>query len=481
MERHTYNHSAYKLLAIITDFLLAYLSCKLSYWVVFGLERVNEDHYLSFFIIFSLLWICLAGFNNLYKQEFIFSFEVLINRFPYTLVAQVVFTLLYAFYLTQYSFSDKFILFAIIYSGVSIFFVRFVLILGYKYRRLLHKNFKVVVVGGGGTVDDLISFFSDVRINAMRYDEFNEIAYAGDGHFDDEHIYNFKAFCLENDISEIYFALPVQNTSILEDLIDFADNHYIYFKIVKDVKVFEKSENRYIYLKDSPELEVLEGEDITVDFYGSTPIISLKKQPLKPMLSRLSKRAFDFAFSTLAMIFVVMPIIMVIGAMIKLESKGPVFFKQKRSGRKNKEFLVYKFRTMYVQPPDAKYKQATKDDPRVTKIGKFLRKTSLDELPQFINVFLGHMSVVGPRPHPIPLNDEYAPQIEKYLYRYFITPGITGHAQINGYRGETSDPYLMEKRVEYDHWYIENWSFWLDIKIIILTILNVFKGEENAY
>ena len=98
-----------------------------------------------------------------------------------------------------------------------------------------------------------------------------------------------------------------------------------------------------------------------------------------------------------------------------------------------------------------------------------------------INVFLGHMSVVGPRPHPIPLNDEYAPQIEKYLYRYFITPGITGHAQINGYRGETSDPYLMEKRVEYDHWYIENWSFWLDIKIIILTILNVFKGEENAY
>ncbi|MCL4151729.1 UNVERIFIED_CONTAM: hypothetical protein GTU68_025353 [Idotea baltica] len=213
------------------------------------------------------------------------------------------------------------------------------------------------------------------------------------------------------------------------------------------------------------------------------PIITLKKDPLSSLAKRTAKRIFDLIFSAFVTVFVLFPIFIVVGFLIKIGSPGPIIFTQERAGRKNKRFRCYKFRTMYTPKnnSEATFKQATKADPRVTKIGAFLRKTSLDELPQFFNVLLGNMSVVGPRPHPIPLDGMFAPKIHKYQYRYFIKPGITGPAQINGFRGETKTPYEMEKRVEYDTWYIENWSLFLDIKLIFATVFNVFKGEENAY
>jgi undecaprenyl-phosphate galactose phosphotransferase/putative colanic acid biosynthesis UDP-glucose lipid carrier transferase len=165
---------------------------------------------------------------------------------------------------------------------------------------------------------------------------------------------------------------------------------------------------------------------------------------------------------------------------IKLESPGPVFFRQKRSGRDNRPFVCLKFRSMYVNDL-AHNKQAGKGDSRVTKFGAFIRKTSIDELPQFFNVFWGDMSVVGPRPHMINLAKEYSELINNYLVRQFAKPGITGWAQVNGYRGETKELSDMENRVEYDIWYIENWSLLLDIKIIVRTVINILKGDENAY
>ena len=170
----------------------------------------------------------------------------------------------------------------------------------------------------------------------------------------------------------------------------------------------------------------------------------------------------------------------IIGLIILLESGRPIFFKQLRTGKDKKPFYCYKFRSM-KNNSEADIKQASKNDTRVTALGKFLRKTSLDEFPQFFNVLMGDMSLCGPRPHMLKHTEEYSKLIEQYMIRHFLKPGVTGWAQINGYRGETSDPVLMEKRVEHDIWYMENWSLMLDIRIIFLTIFNIFKGEKNAY
>ncbi|MCB0854821.1 MAG: exopolysaccharide biosynthesis polyprenyl glycosylphosphotransferase, partial [Bacteroidetes bacterium] len=245
------------------------------------------------------------------------------------------------------------------------------------------------------------------------------------------------------------------------ELSTFADDNFIYFRIVTD-------------------FNVLKSRQISIDFFGHIPIISLRQEPLKVLLNRVMKRGFDIAFSIFVIIFVYPILIPIISILIKLESEGPVFFLQPRSGKNNKVFTCYKFRTMKVNG-EANEKQATKGDPRVTRVGAILRRTSLDELPQFINVLQGDMSVVGPRPHMLHQTDEYSQIIDKYLFRHFIMPGITGHAQVNGFRGETRDPILMKKRVEYDSWYIENWSMLLDMKIVLLTIWNVFRWQENAY
>ena len=165
---------------------------------------------------------------------------------------------------------------------------------------------------------------------------------------------------------------------------------------------------------------------------------------------------------------------------IKLNSNGPVLFKQKRSGIDNKEFICYKFRSMTVNR-DSDSKQATMNDTRVTRIGKFLRKTSLDEFPQFINVLIGDMSIVGPRPHMVRHTNEYSALIQKYMVRQLVKPGITGAAQVRGFRGETKSLHDMEGRIRLDVWYIENWSFWLDINIIFKTIWNSLKGDDKAF
>ena len=210
------------------------------------------------------------------------------------------------------------------------------------------------------------------------------------------------------------------------------------------------------------------------------PIITLRDEPLTDFVNRVIKRIFDILFSLFVILFILSWLFPIIAIIIKLNSKGPVLFKQKRSGIDNKEFICYKFRSMTVNR-DSDSKQATMNDTRVTRIGKFLRKTSLDEFPQFINVLIGDMSIVGPRPHMIKHTNEYSALIQKYMVRQLVKPGITGAAQVRGFRGETKSLKDMEGRIRLDVWYIENWSFWLDINIIFKTIWNSLKGDDKAF
>lgn len=201
----------------------------------------------------------------------------------------------------------------------------------------------------------------------------------------------------------------------------------------------------------------------------------IKEIPLHQPYNRLLKRTLDISVSLLVIIFFLSWMIPLVGLLIKLESKGGIFFKQLRSGLNNKAFLCYKFRSMYINQHSDSL-QAQKEDSRITRIGTFLRKTSIDEFPQFINVLKGEMSLVGPRPHMLKHTEMYGNSVQNYMNRLIIKQGLTGWAQANGYRGETQELLLMEQRVRHDLWYLENWSLKLDIKIILLTVKQVFKG-----
>jgi putative colanic acid biosysnthesis UDP-glucose lipid carrier transferase len=222
-----------------------------------------------------------------------------------------------------------------------------------------------------------------------------------------------------------------------------------------------------------------------VDSLGNLSVITLRSLPLDYLDNKIFKRLFDIVFSFLGIVLLFSWLFPIISLIIKLTSKGPVLFKQDRWGLNNKIITCLKFRTMIANCKDIDdngiYLQAQKNDPRVTRIGKLLRKTSLDELPQLFNVLVGSMSLVGPRPHPVPLNVSSKDNVAKYMMRHWVKPGITGWAQVHGYRGETRDKFLMRKRVKYDLWYIENWTFWLDLQIIVQTLVNMIKGEKNAY
>ncbi|MDE7470454.1 MAG: exopolysaccharide biosynthesis polyprenyl glycosylphosphotransferase [Paramuribaculum sp.] len=213
--------------------------------------------------------------------------------------------------------------------------------------------------------------------------------------------------------------------------------------------------------------------------FGSLPVLSLRHNPLSSTINRTAKRSLDIAVASLALL--VSPIILIpAGIAIKLSSPGPMFFRQKRTGYLGSEFECIKLRSMRVNDK-ADTLQASPDDPRTTPVGAFLRRTSLDEIPQFWNVLRGEMSVVGPRPHMLAHSQQYSELIDRYRARHIVKPGITGWAQVNGLRGETRQLWQMEKRVEYDVFYIENWTLLFDIKIICRTFLNSFHPVRNAF
>jgi putative colanic acid biosynthesis UDP-glucose lipid carrier transferase len=228
-----------------------------------------------------------------------------------------------------------------------------------------------------------------------------------------------------------------------------------------------------------PQISKLVNRRFELYSLGCMPVLSTLHNPLKSLTNRCIKRAFDLLVSSIFLCFY--PLIYIpIAIIIKLTSPGPIYFKQERTGYRGKTFYCLKFRSMHVNKESDKA-QATKDDPRKTKFGNFLRRSSLDELPQFINVWKGDMSIVGPRPHMLKHTDEYSRIISQYMVRHVVKPGITGWAQVNGYRGLTDEVWKMEKRVEYDVWYIEHWTLALDLKIMFRTVTNAIHGEKNAF
>ena len=214
-----------------------------------------------------------------------------------------------------------------------------------------------------------------------------------------------------------------------------------------------------------------------MDSIGELVLINPQEIPLDDYESYLMKRLFDIVFSLFVIVFIMSWLLPIVAILIKLNSRGPVFFIQKRTGINNRSFNCLKFRSMKVNN-EADVKQATDGDDRITTLGNFLRKSNIDELPQFFNVLVGQMSVVGPRPHMLKHTDQYSKLIESYLVRHYIKPGITGYAQVTGYRGETDELWKMEKRVEYDMIYLEKWNFWWDIKIIGLTFIDVIPSRS---
>lgn len=453
------NRYYYRLFLIITDFILLDMACKVAHFLRF--EHYDYEYiYAVFFIIFSLSWVGSALFHNLYELERLFDFKQFIKQMWIVFGTQLLIICLYMVSFKTYYYSRFFIGTAYLLSVTGIISFRYIMSRMYRYYRSISYSVRrILIVGQDGTSNALYDFFQNQDARTFRFE----------GNFEKGEKYlphkqqleKLKHFCVAQRINELYFTLSDSSDEFIEELSRFADEHFIYFRIITNFNLLQR-------------------KDVKVELFGHVPIVTLRKEPLNALGNRLLKRGFDIVFSFLVIVLLFPFIFPIVALLIKLDSPGPVFFKQLRSGRKNREFWCYKFRTMRVNRK-SDVQQAQKNDKRITKLGAFLRKSSIDELPQFFNVLKGDMSVVGPRPHMLKHTEEYSKIVERFLVRHFVTPGITGYAQINGYRGGTEDPRLMEKRVEYDTWYLKNWSLFLDLKIVFLTVWNMVRGEENAY
>ena len=332
-----------------------------------------------------------------------------------------------------------------------------------RYRRKGYNAKNIIIVGAGKNGMELYHVIkTDISYG------FNVLGFFDDNTILKDVLPNYlgpisqvEEFVKNNEIDEIYCTIPGTNSEKISELLNFAEKNMIRFYIIPEF---------YRNIKKSMILEVME----------SVPLLTIRTEPLQSQYNRFIKRCFDIAFSAAVLILVFPLLYIIAGTLIKMSSKGPILFKQKRNGLYGKVFECYKFRTMHINE-DADTLQAVKDDPRTTKIGSFLRRTNVDEFPQFINVLIGNMSVVGPRPHMLKHTEQYSILVDKYMIRHLVKPGITGWSQITGYRGETRTLEQMEGRVKRDVWYLENWSFFLDLKIVVVTIINMFRGESNAY
>lgn len=261
-------------------------------------------------------------------------------------------------------------------------------------------------------------------------------------------------------IDELYCSLPVTAQKNIRRIMRYCNNNVIHFYYI-------------------PSFSQTFGHTVKFEHLDNIIVFTNYEEPLTNPTNRFIKRSFDLAVSSVILLCL-LPFIPFIALIIKIQSPGPIFFRQSRTGLNGKDFMCYKFRSMHVNR-DADLIQATEHDPRKFAFGNFMRKANIDELPQFFNVFKGDMSIVGPRPHMLHHTEVYRQLIDKYMVRHFVKPGITGWAQVTGYRGETKELWQMEGRVSRDIWYIENWSMWLDLKIIGKTALQVIIHDEHAY
>ncbi len=423
---------------------------------------VHDKEYLnqSFFLFANLFWIVSTQLTNYYRvsrQNSIFRLFSLIT------IQAFVFILGFFSYFTIFREGDvvhsQFKTLTSILLGVA--FLKILIFYALKRYRTVGMNYiNVVLIGFDETSKNMMQLFKNRSDLGYRFQGFftNKELDHKDYLGNIKQSYNYMK---RNKIDELFCSVSSLNNKQVKELTKFANKNSIALKLI-------------------PEANELYSKNVNAEYYENTLVLNVKKLPLEIWGNRFAKRAFDIVFSLLVLIFVMSWLTPILGILIKLESKGSIFFKQEREGLQRNRFVCYKFRSMKLNMLSDKI-HTSKNDQRITAVGSFIRKTSLDELPQFFNTLKGDMSIVGPRPHIQNLALEYQKEIDNYMERHSVKPGITGLAQVSGYRGEVKKASDIKNRVRFDIFYIENWSIFLDIKIIFNTIFNVLRGEEKAY
>jgi len=432
-----------------TDLLFLNLAIYASYRIQ---QSVDDQVNLVYLLIYSsLAWLFLALVSNPYGVTKNWTLTKIIkNQVVFLLIHILVVASLILFFKKSYSVSQMVYIYLMfiptfILWKVGIFYLRRI-----KTGTVI-RNY--LIIGKNELAFELRKYF------LLNPDE--QFRFVGYFNFNENFIEEVRDFCDQNEVHQIFCCVPNVTEPEIARLVNFGLDSLIQVKIVTEA---------------SPEGQ----RTLTLDKKDWSPAFESAVIPLDEARHQFAKRVFDLIFSSFFVILVLSWLVPVIAILIKLESKGPIFFVQKRNGQGNIPFGCIKFRTMVVNQ-ESDTKQATKNDSRITRVGKFLRKSSIDEFPQFINVLIGQMSVIGPRPHPIKLNEEFASRITNIMARHYVKPGITGLAQCMGYRGETKDLADMENRVRLDRYYIEHWTFWFDIKIVFLTVVSLLRGSEKAY
>ncbi len=430
-------------------------------FLLFFIEHFNNK--LFFLLLITIAWIIVSSFTQFYR---VYRFTPEVKIFTLISIQFIVFTISFFSLIGVFASSETlskgiavisfeesvFVLTSIIFSIAIFKFIVFYLLL--RFRVVFGGNYrKTIIVGSGKQMDFLKNYFENKKEAGFKL---KKVFTAPEINFR-----SITDFISNEAIDEVYCCLSTVPPQMLNLITNYAESN---LKEVKFVPPYGK-----IYSKK-----------LSYQNYGLIPVLSLRTIHLEDPFNSFIKRSFDVFFSLLVIIFLLSWLTPILATLIKLSSKGPVFFTQKRNGFNFIEFNCYKFRSMKINK-EANTAQAIKNDYRVTPLGKILRKLSIDELPQFFNVLFGDMSVVGPRPHMLKENEKYKSTIDKFMVRHFVKPGITGLAQTKGYRGEIETNDDIVNRIKYDIFYIENWSFVLDIKIIFVTILNVIRGEKKAY
>lgn len=431
-------------ISYLVDFLLIVWLLLFSFSnIVFGFKSA---------ILLLFLWTVIANYTNFYEvYRFTAQSDIVVKIFKQLALFSLIFiTLLFT---TQRVVSLGIVLKYLFFLTVFVSLFKFgIYYLLRKYRKILGGNYRnVIIIGLSEKSLELSDFFN----------KNGDFGYKLQNVFSNTiPFFEITQFISDNSIDEIYCDLNSVSKDCSDEIIAFAHSNFKTIKLIPDNSAL--SHNMFL------------------DYYGYIPLISIRKTPLELWFNYWVKRTFDIVFSLSIILFVLSWLVPLIALLIKLDSKGPVFFKQKRHGLDNEEFDCIKFRSMLVNAT-ADTELASKNDIRITRLGKFLRKSSIDEMPQFINVLLGDMSVVGPRPHMLSVNEDYARRFDKFMERHYIRPGVTGLAQVNGFRGEVLTDKDVENRLKFDLYYIENWTLFLDIKIILITIKNFILGDEKAY
>ncbi len=441
---------------------LAYILCHF----IFRKSILSEysDSYIQFWTVSNIFWMLLAFFLRTYTTKVILNFEYFIKRTIQVYLVWIISVMFYLFFTREFQISRLFIVSVMGGFGVALLTNRF-LYLGIKnyFKNSHHLIKKVIILGYNDTAKKLAKYFEDDGINTelIGFVEDNNKMYELTHYPVLSNLSGALQIAKEMDVQEIFSTITPEQNKEIYNLMYQAEKECIRFKIVPNLSVFITRE-------------------VHIEYFGDLPILSLRSEPLDDVGNRLKKRILDIVVSLFVIVFVLSWMVPILAILIFLESGESVFFKQLRTGKNKKSFYCLKFRSMRPNK-DADLKQASLNDSRITAIGKFIRRTSIDEFPQFINVLKGEMSLVGPRPHMLKHTNDYSKIVDEYMVRQFLKPGITGWAQINGYRGEITNPEQIRMRVDKDLWYLENWNLWLDIQILFLTVYYVIKGDKNAF